>query len=263
MKSHLPAFIVFIACFALSIAGRASAHISYTGRNFGVLQGGNTAESATITIANISSDFGWAASTDANYGDSHRTRAFRFQLASAGIVTLAVQATGGGFLPGFSVYSGLSHVAPELLAHDATEASLDYLATLSGPAKLGALFGLGDWAIGNDPVYNTPGDPSSGVAVAASLRYFDYVGNAADGTTANHGIAAGINGDGAADGFVTGTFNLLAGDYSIFVGGANLAGEGPGPYPIYGSIVTVSVIPEPSSALLIALSGLTWRRRRA
>lgn len=261
MKHHY----ISIACIALIATGGASAHITYGGRDFGVLQGGNVGESIPLTVTTISSDFGWAAATDADFGDSHRTRAFRFNLASAGIVTLSVQATTVGFLPGFSIYSGLSHLAPNANAHDGTQATLDYLATLGGPAKKGALVALGDWAVGNDPIYNTPGDSNSGVAIAASLRYFDYIGNAADGTSANYGFAAGINGDGVADGFVTGTFNLPAGDYSIFLGGANLAGENPGPtWPAHGANLTLTVVPEPSGVLLLGISGLglVLRRRR-
>lgn len=257
---------ISLACIALLASGNASAHITYTGRDFGVIQGGNVGQSVPLTVTNISSDFGWAAATDADFGDSHRTRAFRFNLANAGIVTLAVQATTVGFLPGFSIYTGLSHLAPNANAHDGAQVSLDYLATLGGPIKKGALVALDDWAIGNNPIYNTPGDPLSGISVAASLRLFDYIGNAADGTSANYGFAAGINGDGVADGFVTGTFNLAAGDYSIFLGGANLASENPGPtYPAHGANLTLSVIPEPSSTLLVALSGLglALRRRRA
>ena len=251
-------------------AGTASAHITYSGRNFGTFQGGGVYENTTIAVANISSDFGWAAATDENYGDSHRTRAFRFQLGNAGIVTLSVQSNSVGFLPAYSIYSGLSHVSPNASAHDTAQLSLDYLDTLSGPPKMGALFALGDWSIGNDPVYNVANNPLSGILIPASLRAFDYIGNAADGTSANFGSAPGINGDGSlADGYVTATFNLPAGDYSIFVGGSNLAGEGPPPidtgvYANYGADVTLTVIPEPSGLALSALTalGLALRRRR-
>jgi hypothetical protein len=253
----------FVASLAILAAGQASAHITYSSRDFGTFAGGRNYQSVSISSNNISSDFGWAAATDDNFGDSHRTRAYRFNLASPGTVTLTVQSVTSGFLPGFTIYSGLSHLAPNAPAHDAALASLNYLGTLPGPTKVGALFALGDWAIGNDPVYNTPNDPLSGIAVAASLRYFGYLGNAADGTTANYGFAAGINGDGVADGFVTGSFDLAAGDYSIFVGGANLAGEGP-VYSNQAANLTLTVIPEPSGSLLLGLAGtgLALRRRR-
>ncbi len=258
--SHLIASLAFIGIEA------ASAHITYTGRDFGTFTG-TSAQSNSVTIANISGDSGWAAATDDNYGDSHRARAFRFQLASAGIVTLAVQSNTSGFFPAFSICSGLAHLSPSLADHDATQISLDYLAALSGLAKVGAFFALGDWKVGNDPVYITPGDPLSGVSVPASLSSFVYQGNAADGTTSHFGLAAGIHGDGNADGFVTGTFSLPAGNYSIFIGGANLANEGPPPvsgtYTNYGATAMLSVIPEPTSALLIGISslGLLVRRR--
>ena len=93
------------------------------------------------------------------------------------------------------------------------------------------------------------------------MAYFTYIGNAADGTSANYGNAAGINGDGVADGSVTATFNnLAAGDYSFFVGGANydarLAETGP-TYPTYAFTTTVQTVPEPSTWGLLALGGAT------
>ena len=253
------------ASLAILAAGEASAHIGYGGRDFGVYQGGTLETKPAITISNISSDFGWAAATDANFGDSHRTRAFRFNLASPGTVILSVKG-GPGFLPGVSLYGGLGHLAPEQGSHDSAALSQSYLSGLPGPTKLGALNALDDWAIGNDDTYNTPNVPLSGVLYAASLRYFDYKGNVADGTSANFGNAAGINGDGVADGYVTAAFNLPAGDYSFFVGGANLASESPGPtWQNFGATVSLTVIPEPSGMVLVALSGigLALRRRRA
>lgn len=247
--------------FLILASQAASAHITYGGREFGVLQGGTVGETKGPLMAGITGDFGWAASTDANYGDSHKTRAFSFTLANAGAVTISVQANDAGFLPGFSIYSGLSHIPPEAPAHDGTALSLLYLASLTGPAKVGALVGLGDWAIGNDDVYNVPADAGSGIAVPASLRLFTYMGNAADGTAANYGNAPGIAGDGIADGFVSATFNLPAGDYSLFVGGANLAGEALANSTRYGADVTLTTVPEVSS-LWLACAGLALAARR-
>lgn len=254
-----------VALIAFLAAGQASAHIGYGGRDFGIYQGGVLETKPAITITNISSNFGWAAATDANFGDSHRTRAFRFNLASPGTVILSVQG-GPGFLPGVSLYGGLGHLAPEQGSHDSADLSQQYLGDLPGPTKKGALYALDDWAIGNDPTYNIANNPLSGVLYAASLRYFDYMGNVADGTSANFGTAAGINGDGVADGYVTAAFNLPAGDYSFFVGGVNLAGESPGPtWPTYSATVSLTVIPEVSSSCLIGFAGLglMLRRRRA
>ncbi|MEO5913654.1 MAG: PEP-CTERM sorting domain-containing protein [Luteolibacter sp.] len=252
-----------VASLAFLSIGRASAHIGYGGRDFGSYLGTPQSNPASISITNISSDFGWAAATDANFGDSHRTRAFRFNLASPGTVILTVQG-GPGLLPGVSLYGGLGHLAPVQGSHDAAALSQQYLAGLSGPTKMGALNALDDWAIGNDPTYTIPDDPLSGVLYAASLRYFDYIGNVADGTSTNYGSASGINGDGNADGFITATFNLPAGDYSFFLGGANLASESPGPtWTNYGATVSLTVIPEPSCAALAALScALLFRRKR-
>lgn len=256
MKRKLP--YVLLALFS----GSASAHIGYGGRDFGSFQGGDIGETKTpISITNLSSDFGWAAATDAGYGDSHRLRAFRFNLANPSTVILSVQG-GTGFLPGVSLYSGLAHLSPLLASHDSAVASLTYIQSLGEGPKQGSFFALNDWAIGNDPVYNLPNDPASGVVIAASLRYFDYIGHIADGSRANYGNAAGIQGDGVADGFVTAQFTLTAGDYSFFLGGANLATEGPAPFTNFAATVSLSTIPEPSAALLAAAGAAALLRRR-
>jgi hypothetical protein len=247
--------------------GNAGAHVSYTNRDFGTFSPGNETKSS-VKAGSISSTFGWAYSTDDDLGDSHRNRAFRFTLLNPGQVAISVQRTGVGniLLPAFSVYSGLAHLAPETLAHDTSPLSLSYLASLGGvQPKQGAFNALGDWAIGNDDVYNIPNNVLSGIAVPASLRTLTYHGNAADGTFTNFGNSPGINGDGSADGFVTSTFNLPAGDFTLMVGGAEYLTSPPaGPYDSYGSDVTVSVIPEPSAALLVcgAASFFGFRRRR-
>lgn len=259
MKTTL--LVTFIA------AGMASAHVSYTGRDFGTFSPGNQSTSVTRT-GTISSTFGWAYSTDDDLGDSHRNRAFRFTLLNPGQVTLTVQRTGSGniLLPALSVYSGLAHIAPEALAHDSSPLSLTYLASLVGTQpKQGAFNALGDWSIGNEDVYNTPGDPLSGIAVPASLRTMTYQGNIADGGSSNFGSAAGINGDGNGDGFVTGTFNLAAGDYTIMVGGGEYLTTPPaGPYTSYGVSVGLSVVPEPSAIAITVMAGaaMVIRRRR-
>jgi len=261
------------ALAVLAIAGfSAFAHISYSGRNFGTLIISADVSNNTQTV---SSGFGWADATDAGWGDSHRGRFFRFNLANTlaedqGVrITVSRNLGGTGtnntFLPAFSLFSGLAQGSPEALAHDSSTLSVD-----SRPAGTeGSFRSLADWSIGNDPTYNIPGDPTSGVRYAARLAYFTYIAHAADGTSANFGNVAGINGDGTADGFVTATFTgLAAGDYSLFVGGANydLQTTEIGPtYPTYGVNVTVGLVPEPSTASLIlgsaALLGLLRRRK--
>jgi hypothetical protein len=171
----------------------------------------------------------------------------------------------GTFLPAFSLFSGLAQGSPEALAHDSSTVSV-----ASRPSGTeGSFRSLTDWSIGNDDTYNTAGDPTSSVLYAARLAYFTYIGHIADGTSANFGNAAGINGDGFADGFVTASFSgLSAGEYSLFVGGANYAlqaTEGPTAFPTYGANVTVGLVPEPSTGSLLlggaALLALLRRRK--
>jgi hypothetical protein len=262
---------ILVACTVLEIAGnKALAHLSYTDRNFGTLIIGTDVSNNTQTV---SSGFGWADATDTDWGDSHRGRFFRFTLSGSGDVQITAQrnlnptASGivGTFLPAFSLFSGLGQLTPEQGGHDSAEFSI---ANRQGGTE-GSLRALGNWSIGNDPTYKTGGNPTSGILYAPRLAYFTYIGNAADGTSANFGNAAGIVGDGTADGFVTATFSsLAAGDYSLFVGGANydLQTTETGPtYPTYGVNVTVGLVPEPSASSLLlgsaALLGLLRRRR--
>ena len=254
----------------------ALAHISYTGRNIGTLVIGASASS--INNQTMSSAFGWADATDSDWGDSHRGRFFRFTLSTTASVMVSVQRNSSGtgtvetFLPGISVYSGLAQRAnnegvdqggtfrTEALAHDGAALSV----SARGSAE-GSLQTLANFSIGNDPTYVVAGNQTSGILIPARLANFTYIGHAADGTATNYGNAPGINGDGNADGFVTATFNdLAAGDYSLFVGGANYAAQltetGP-TYPTYGVNVSVQAVPEPSTWALIALGFgfLSWR----
>jgi hypothetical protein len=278
-------------CLILSLAAACAApsglqaHISYSGRNFGT-------DPVSMTISNqaASSAFGWADATDADWGDSHRGRFFRFTLTTPASIMISVARAGTAtqtgaadtFLPAFSLFSGLAQRAnnegvqqgvtfrAEALAHDGAALSIQSLVDqfgsgngsgLGGSGKEGSFRSLDNWSIGNDPTYNTAGDPASGILIAARLASFTYIGHAADGTSANFGNAHGINGDGNADGSVAATFNdLAAGDYSLFVGGANydaqLTETGP-TYPTYAFTATVQAVPEPSAWALLALGGAT------
>ena len=264
---------ILMACGILAIAGtKALAHISYSNRNFGTII---ISADVSNTTQTISSGFGWADATDADWGDSHRGRFFRFTLANSLAADQSVRITvernllgtgaNGTFLPAFSLFSGLAQGSPEALAHDSSTVSV-----ASRPSGTeGSFRSLTDWSIGNDDTYNTAGDPTSSVLYAARLAYFTYIGHIADGTSANFGNAAGINGDGFADGFVTASFSgLSAGEYSLFVGGANYAlqaTEGPTAFPTYGANVTVGLVPEPSTGFLLlggaALLALLRRRK--
>jgi hypothetical protein len=257
------------AALFLGALSTASAHIGYTGRNFGTYSG--TDLTSTITNQNVSGEHGWADATDANLGDTHKTRAFRFSLTTNAWVTLSFQGlaytSGVSFtalaLPAFSLYRGVA--APS--THDGSPISIAWRdATYGTNATEGSLNALGDWKIGNDDG-NTFADLSS----------FTYIGNAADGSSANYGTPApsltltdgsnvpngAINGDGNANGAVSGSFYLSAGDYSVFVGGANYASVNTN--TSYGIQGTFAAVPEPSTYALMALGAMVlaaaFRRR--
>lgn len=224
----------------------AEAHISYTNRDFGSF--GSTGGSVTISNQTVSSNFGWADGLDADFGDSHRLRAFRFTLTEATSITFTAEANPtatptsvGGLLPGFSIFSGLAHLTPLQPDHDFAAATQAYLASLPGVTKEGAFRSMNDWKVTNDS-----GDP---------LSVFTYMGSAFDADL---------------DGRASGSFTLGPGDYSIFIGGVNYVDQIDALiYPTYGLKATLSVatapVPEPETyAMLLAglgLVGFAVRRR--
>jgi hypothetical protein len=269
-----------LAVALLAAAGSSLAHISYTGRNLGTLVTGSN-----VTIGNqaITSNYGWidaadsALSFDPNLatmrdlalaagadvddihvgfgvdnlylGDNHKSRAYRLHLDSALTVTFTAQAKAnataasiGGLLPGFSVYKGLAAAAP----FSAPQASADYDFSVASQAwrasfaqtAAGTGFGtgatqgswnaLGDFYIGGD------GEPAGSLAV---LTHFQYVG---------HGMDADLDGDASA------TLLLGPGDYTVFVGGMDLANKGSANAArAFGVSLNVSAVPEPSTWLLL------------
>ncbi len=251
-----------VALLLLLGAVSASAHLSYSGRNFGTFSG---IEPLPVTISGQSAptNWGWADGADEDFGHTHRLRFYRFTLQNTATVTISVTSMDATtMLPGFSIYSGLAHTSP--LDYDTT-LTFQYLATLPGKTKEGAFNALATWKMGNDASQSY-----------SDFSTFSYMGNAADGTPANYGLAAGINGDGLADGFVSGTFVLPAGNYTLAVGGANYAGQGTGAPTTEGANegadgsavlmdVRVAAVPEPAAIALLASGMLALggvRRRR-
>ena len=259
------------AALFVAAVSTASAHIGYTGRDFGSYTGSDVTK--TITNQNVTSDYGWADATDANLGDTHKTRAFKFSLTTDAWVTLSFQGlayTSGATsytalaLPAFSLYRGVAASS----THDGSAISIAWRADTYGVSVTeGSLNALGDWKIGSD----------AGTTFA-DLSSFTYIGNAADGSSANYGTPASsltlangsnvpnaaINGDGNADGVVSGSFYLSAGDYSVFVGGANYSGVNTN--TSYGIQGTFTAVPEPSTWALLTVSlamvGLVIRGKR-
>jgi len=238
-------FLTLAACL---LAGNiAEAHISYSGRDFGAYSG-LTNGSFTITNQTVTGNYGWADAADGILGDSHRGRAFRFHLDNYALITLTVSANPnattnslGGLTPAFSIYSGLAAIAPfpptqttnpPSADHDFSEASVAWRiwwvqqninpgATNESPTD-GSWNAVGDWKIGGDG--DLPGDFSQ-------LSSFIYKGSAA---STNSG------------GSVTGSFGLPAGDYTVFIGGNDIANKTSGTaLSPHGIAATLSVAPAP------------------
>jgi len=235
-----------VTLVALFWAGnKAEAHVSYSGRDFGAYFG---LANATTSITNQTGtgNYGWADAADGILGDSHRGRAFRFHLNNTALIALTVSpnpnATAsslGGFTSAFSIYSGLAAIAPFAPSqttnppsadHDFGDASVAWRiwwvqqnqsATDESPTD-GSWNALGDWKIGGDG--DLPGDFSQ----LSSLIY--------------KGSAASTNSGGTA----TGSFALPAGDYTIFIGGNDIANKTSGTaLSPYGISATLSVMPAP------------------
>lgn len=225
----------------------AHAHLTYTGRDFGAFSG-QTNGSVTLTNQTVTGNYGWADAADGVLGDSHRGRAFRFHLDNAAFVSLTVSANPtatatsiGGLIPAFSIYSGLAAVAPFAPSqttnapsadHDGTPASLAWrtlwvqqnlnpLATDEAPTD-GCWNALGDFKIGGDG--DLAGDPTQ-------LSTLTYKCSAAATMGAN---------------LVTGSFALPAGDYTIIIGGNDIANKTAGTAASpRGIAATLSISPSP------------------
>ena len=249
----LKSFPLLVAACLIAGLSSTSTHVSVGGDrtlNAGAPIDGNT---YINNLRTVSSSFGWADGTDDNWGDSHRTTAFKFTLATVQTVIISVARrdfvgqTGANFtlLPGFSVYQ-----TPEFVTstHDTGTATRAYLTGLFGTTATGESFvdenSNSVWNVGesftdenSNGVYDGPEIGGSGKKGAfraldpwkifqdsitgTEMNFNSLIGHAADGTSANYGNAAGINGDGVADGFVDATFELVPGDYYLFVGGVN------------------------------------------
>lgn len=253
---------VFLALSAASLSLPALAHVSYTGRDLGTYDGLSTA-GTTISNQATTGNYGWADAADADWGDSHKGKWFKFTLTGDALVTLTVNANAsatstsiGGLLPGFSVYQGMaptsvdpSNPAVSYLSYDTSSSSTAYKATLPFAVE-GVWNAVGDFQIGND---------------FGAINMLSFKGYSVDGV----GAVQGGTGDGLLDGVTSKTFALGAGTYSVIVGGADydaqLSGN-PNLAAAYGMSVGIQVssVPEPATLSLYAmgLAGLLLGTRR-
>lgn len=240
---------------ALLLAGMTSlpttAHVGYSGRDFGTFN--DVYATSTLLGQAATGNYGWIDGTDSDYGDSHKLLAYRFTLAEPTSVTLTFkEATSQitdhlgnastsqlGLIPGFSLYQGLAHIAPQPADYDFRALSLanrpDYTE--------GSFRALTDWSVDNDP------GNLSGMAIPGSPSFFKFIGDAYEGTS--------FGSDGILDHVVSKTFsNLTAGDYSVFVGGADYFAQDLGNPELntsYGIAATLvaGVISEPETCAML------------
>lgn len=250
-------------------APAAIAHIGYSGRDFGSFNG-STDGSVTIANQAVTSNYGWADAADGVLGDSHKGRAFRFHLDSTAQVSISIEANPsatatsvGGLIPGFSVYQGLGAIAPfaptqtdlpSSADHDFGPASVAWR-TAWAQENLGVAYdstatdgnwnALGSWKIGGD------GDKAGDFSQLSSF------------------IFKGFGVDYDLDGKAWLTTTLGAGDYTLFVGGADILNKGSATagaaFGIKGT-VSVTAVPEPGVATLAAMGAFALaflpRRKR-
>ncbi len=240
-------------------APAAHAHLGYTGRDFGSFTGLSYG-SSTISNQAITGNYGWADAADGVLGDSHKGRIFRFHLDNDAYVSFSFSANPtatatsvGGLIPGFSVYQGLAATAPFATSQTALPSSADHDFSDSSVAwrtawakdNLGVSYdytatdgswnALGTWKIGGDG--DLPGDFSQ-------LSTFVFKG-------------FGVDSD--KDGTATAGFRLSKGDYSVMVGGNDIANKfstsAGSAFGVSGTI-TVTAVPEPT-LLALATAGAT------
>jgi hypothetical protein len=240
----------FLTLAAVLTAGNiANAHLTYSGRDFGAFSGLTNGVKA-ITNQTCTGNYGWADAADGVLGDSHKGRAFRFHLDNAALVTLTVAANPnattnslGNFTPAFSIYAGLAALAPYAAGwtnlpvsadHDFSPSSATWRAwweqqniggdgTTNSLATDGSWNALGDWKIGGDG--DLPGD-------FAQLSSLTYKGSAAATTSG---------------GSVTGSSVLPAGDYTVMIGGNDIANKNAETANSgFGTALTLAITPKPA-----------------
>jgi len=270
----------------LMIAGVASAHVSYSGRDY--VANGTFDGTATYSVINqrVTSAFGWADAADADWGDSHRGRFAKFTLTSTADVTIRVweqddvSYTSGGqtltalndLTPAFSLYGGLLPGAayeggdhPDFRAsHPGYLPTISYFYGKVGPRE-------GGWnALDSFDMSNKESEQ----AVASNWKNgtLSYVGHAIDGAgvDVNGDRIVDYVGDGAADRMVSRTFRLAPGDYSVVIGGACYACQFTEPDSTwlaqrgFSTSLTLQPIPEPGTWALmgagLGLLGFAARR---
>ena len=266
MKKNHSYFLKSLA-LATCLTPVVHAHLGYTGRDFGTFTGLNYS-SVTISNQAITGNYGWADAADGNLGDSHKARSFRFHLDHEASISVSFSANPnatptsvGGLLPGVSIYQGLAGLVPlpatqttlpSSADHDGSESSLAWRTEVAKTtlgisydynATDGCWNAVGDWRMGGDG--DLPGDFSQ-------LSSFTYKVSSVDTDK---------------DGVVTLTTTLSAGDYTILVGGTDIANklsaDAAKTYGVSGTF-TVNAVPEPQTWALagVGLVLVTFMARR-
>ncbi len=144
MKFQYPLLVALTASLWPGLSS-SSAHIGLGGRMF---NNDSPIDGAAFSIVNqtVSSSYGWADGTDANWGDSHRLRFYKFTLTSTQTVDITVARRNdsgqtGAFdtlLPAFSLFTLSSAFVAS--THDGSTPTTNYLTGLFGNAAIGETF---------------------------------------------------------------------------------------------------------------------------
>lgn len=237
MKKIISSVVVFLG---LLLGSQAYAHVGY--RNL---------DNLNPFVASVGYDDGWYQGTQPTLADSHTVRWYSFTLEQDSFVNISVENAGIGTYTTYNS-SGVDTGNTFPVLADLDVGFSLYKGLVPASAYEGAnIDGEPVWPVadGNNGLFNAVGDTTMGnnSGVVNTIEFITAVNDYGLGATES-----------------LSDFFLLAGVYSLVVGGAAADGVGAGAYGVIASL-SVQPVPVPAAVWLMgsALVGLIGMRKRA